>query len=185
MTNFQSWFYLEKRGKKKMEFLAWGKEHLFLLAFLIFLACFSLWQYRLLRRYRKLLAFFSQAPELEKALFTCAAETRQVLAESKEWQEKYRLLENLFQKSICQVGLIRYNAFARTGGDLSFSLALLDAKGNGVVLTSLCGRNETRVFAKPLKEGQSPYPLTEEEKEAISQARMGKPELMRVSLKGK
>lgn len=69
-----------------------------------------------------------------------------------------------------RLALVRFRAFPEVGSDLSFSLALLDACGNGVILTSLFGRSETRIYAKPVHEGKSPYRLTPEEEEALGQA---------------
>lgn len=67
-------------------------------------------------------------------------------------------------------GLIRYNAFDNMGSDLSFSLALLDRREDGVVITGIYGRDESYIYAKPIKEGQSTYSLSEEEQEAIKKA---------------
>ena len=72
--------------------------------------------------------------------------------------------------SVRRVGVLRYDAFEDVGGRLSFSCALLDDHGTGVVLTSLNGRQETRVYAKPVTTGQSSYNLSQEEAEAIRQA---------------
>jgi hypothetical protein len=72
--------------------------------------------------------------------------------------------------SIRNVALLRYDAFEDVGGRLSFSFALLDDEGTGVVLTSINGRQETRVYAKPITDGRSSYNLSEEEDEAIRQA---------------
>lgn len=66
--------------------------------------------------------------------------------------------------------LVRFKAFQNTGSDQSFALSLLDAAGDGVVLSSLFGREESRVYCKPVERGQSIYPLTEEEKEVITMA---------------
>lgn len=66
--------------------------------------------------------------------------------------------------------LVRYNAFEKTGSDLSFSLALLDDSANGFVLTGIFGREDTRVYAKPILKGQSRYSLSEEEIQAIKTA---------------
>src|SRR3990170_5254140 len=52
--------------------------------------------------------------------------------------------------SVRNVALLRYDAFEDVGGRLSFSCALLDDQGNGVVLTSINGRQETRVYAEPI-----------------------------------
>jgi hypothetical protein len=72
--------------------------------------------------------------------------------------------------SVRRVGVMRYDAFEDVGGRLSFSCALLDEHGTGVVLTSINGRQETRVYAKPVTVGQSTYNLSREEEEAIRQA---------------
>jgi Protein of unknown function (DUF4446) len=72
--------------------------------------------------------------------------------------------------SVRNVALLRYDAFEDVGGRLSFSCALLDDGGNGVVLTSINGRQETRVYAKPVQQGVSSYNLSLEEEEAIRRA---------------
>ena len=79
-------------------------------------------------------------------------------------------LEALSQQSIQKVGVIRFNPFADTGGDQSFAVALLDADGNGVVLSSLHGRADTRIFAKPVQGGRSKHALSDEEQDAIRKA---------------
>lgn len=68
------------------------------------------------------------------------------------------------------IGVVRFNAFQDTGSDLSFSVAFLDAQKNGLVLSSIYGRDESRTYAKPVKDGQSQYQLSSEEKEAIQRA---------------
>jgi len=72
--------------------------------------------------------------------------------------------------SVRRVALLRYDAFEDVGGRLSFSCAMLDEHGTGVVLTSINGRQETRVYAKPVTAGTSTYNLSAEEEEAIRQA---------------
>jgi hypothetical protein len=76
----------------------------------------------------------------------------------------------LIEGAVRHVGLLRYDAFEDVGGRLSFSCALLDDHGSGVVVTSINGRQDTRVYAKPITEGRSPYNLSVEEEEAIRQA---------------
>jgi hypothetical protein len=76
----------------------------------------------------------------------------------------------LIEGSVRRVGVLRYDAFEDVGGRLSFSCALLDDHGTGVVLTSINGRQETRVYAKPVTGGESTYNLSREEEEAIRQA---------------
>ena len=84
-----------------------------------------------------------------------------------------RRQEGMIEGAVRHVGLVRYDAFEDVGGRLSFSCALLDAHGNGVVMTSINGRQDTRVYAKPIAEGRSQYNLSIEEEEAIRQALAG------------
>lgn len=81
-------------------------------------------------------------------------------------EEQHRVLQLCVQ----HVGVVRFNAFQGTGSDLSFSLALLDANRDGVVLTSLYGRDESRTYVKPIRQGTSTYHLSEEEKQALQEA---------------
>ena len=69
------------------------------------------------------------------------------------------------------LAVVRYDAFAEMGGRLSWSLALLDDAGDGVVLTSIRGRNEARTYAKSVTSWRSDQDLSPEETEAISHAR--------------
>jgi hypothetical protein len=68
------------------------------------------------------------------------------------------------------VAVVRYDAFGDMGGRLSFSAALLDDAGDGLVLTSINGRTETRTYAKGVKAGVSDHSLSPEEEQAISYA---------------
>ena len=79
-------------------------------------------------------------------------------------------LEAITQRTIQKVAVIRYNPFADAGGDQSFAIALLDAEGNGLVVSSLHSRTETRVFAKPVRAGRSTYSLSDEEQQAVKKA---------------
>ena len=78
--------------------------------------------------------------------------------------------QQLIEGAVRKVGLVRYDAFEDVGGRLSFSCALLDDNANGVVVTSINGRQDTRVYAKPIVGGKSGYNLSVEEDEAIRQA---------------
>ncbi|KAA1421948.1 DUF4446 family protein [Nocardioides humilatus] len=69
------------------------------------------------------------------------------------------------------LAVVRYDAFEEMGGRLSWSLALLDDGGDGVVLTSIRGRNEARTYAKSVSAWRSDQDLSPEETEAISHAR--------------
>jgi hypothetical protein len=74
------------------------------------------------------------------------------------------------EAGVRRVALLRYDAFEDVGGQLSFSCALLDEHGSGVVITSINGRQDTRVYAKSVTSGTSSYNLSLEEEEAIRRA---------------
>ena len=77
------------------------------------------------------------------------------------------LLETRSQRSLQHIGMVRYNPFDDTGSDQSFAIALLDDRRDGVVISSLHGRSNTRIFAKPVADGSSAHNLSDEEAEAI------------------
>jgi hypothetical protein len=72
--------------------------------------------------------------------------------------------------AIRHVAVVRYDAFGDMGGRLSFSVALLDDTGDGLVVTSINGRTETRTYAKGVKSGTSEAPLSPEEEQVIGYA---------------
>jgi len=69
-----------------------------------------------------------------------------------------------------KISIVRFNPFGDTGGDQSFTLAVLDSHDSGYVLTSIHGREGTRVYVKPIDYGESKYKLSAEEQQALSQA---------------
>ena len=81
--------------------------------------------------------------------------------------------------SLRHVAVVRYDAFGDLAGRLSFSAALLDDAGDGIVLTSINGRSDTRTYAKGVSGGTSPHPLSPEEQEAVARARTPAPVLHR------
>ena len=69
------------------------------------------------------------------------------------------------------LAVVRYDAFGDMGGHLSWSLALLDDSGSGVVLTSIHGRSDARTYAKNISGWTCEQQLSPEESEAITHAR--------------
>jgi hypothetical protein len=80
-------------------------------------------------------------------------------------------IDTTLSHTVQGIGLVRFRAFQDTGGDQSFSLALTDGEGNGVVVSALYGRGMTRVYAKPIEGWLSPKALGEEEEQALALAR--------------
>ena len=73
--------------------------------------------------------------------------------------------------SFRHLGIVRYDAFNDTGGRLSWSVALADDSGSGVVLTAIHGRSEARSYAKSISGWTSDQPLSPEEEQAVGSAR--------------
>ena len=69
------------------------------------------------------------------------------------------------------LAVVRYDAFGDMGGRMSWSMALVDQGGNGLVLTSIHGRSDARTYAKDISAWAGTMPLSPEEEEAVSQAK--------------
>lgn len=95
---------------------------------------------------------------------------RNTAATLQAMKSEHDRIAGVIPHAIQHVGLIRFSPFHDTGGDQSFALALLDGKRNGVVVTALHSRSESRVYAKPIEGGQSTYALTPEERDAMVRA---------------
>jgi hypothetical protein len=121
------------------------------------------------KRYQNMMRGAENA-NLEELLTGHIEEVRRTVTKVEKLSDQCRRLDLVAQNCVQRVSLVRYNAFENTGSDLSFALALLDSHNNGVVVSSLFGRNESRVYAKPIINGASTYFLTEEEKQALQQA---------------
>ncbi len=87
-----------------------------------------------------------------------------------DMQETLDSVEAVLSHVIQGYGTVRYNAFPNAGGEQSFSVALVDVQGNGMVMTGLHGR-EVRVYAKPLVQWRASHSLSSEEQEALALAR--------------
>jgi Protein of unknown function (DUF4446) len=85
--------------------------------------------------------------------------------------ERLGELEALAATDLSCVGFVRYDAFEDTGSDLSYALALLNRSGDGIVLTSIYSRTDTRTFGKAVKSFQPAANASEEEMRAIGLAR--------------
>ena len=88
-------------------------------------------------------------------------------------EEECRRQDSQQQLCIQKVGIVRFNAFDNTGSDLSFAVAMMNAQNDGIVVSGIYGREDTRVYAKPLIQSGSTYSLSNEEKQAV-QAAMNK-----------
>jgi hypothetical protein len=90
-----------------------------------------------------------------------------VARELDELSARSAVMEAAGHRSIQRLGLVRFNPFEDTGGNQSFAIALLDATGSGLIVSSLHSRTGTRVYAKAVSEGRSDGALSAEETEAL------------------
>lgn len=125
---------------------------------------------RMLKKYNALMCGM-EGKNLEKLLFDHVQRVEDAMAKVDSLQDQCRTMADVQDKCLQRVGIIRFNAFQDTGSDLSFSIAMLDAKDDGVIISSLFGRDESRTYGKPVQNGKSTYLLTDEEQEALQIAK--------------
>jgi len=152
-----------------MEFIEayWFETTVAVVALILFLYNFTL--SRKLKAYKKM-ATLLKGGSLEEHICKLEEGSKIQTQQIQDLQQQLKALrEEIAAYPHCW-HLLRYNAFAKTGSDLSFSLALLNENAEGFVLTSIFGREDSRVYAKPVQGGESKYSLSEEEVEAITVA---------------
>lgn len=156
-------------------------ENLFLLLLIIqiigviILLAIGLRLRNLIRQYRRLLTGKGEI-NLEEVLMRLGERTKRLEESLARVEEELAKNREEALGYLQKWSLLRYKAFANTGGEQSFSLVILDRKGDGVVLSSIYGREESRVYAKPVKNGKSSYPLSEEEQQVLARALSNKEE---------
>ncbi len=127
----------------------------------------QLWQTR-----KRLKVFFNgkKASDLEGVIFSEIKRMKQSEEEIQKLIKFVKDLDKMTKQSIQKIGLVRFNPFKDTGGDQSFTIALLDSYNNGLIISSLYSREGTRIYSKPIIKGQSTYPLSKEETESLKKA---------------
>lgn len=113
----------------------------------------------------------SDTNSLETILLNYIDEIKDAKGEMLELKKYIENLNDRLELCLQRIGFIRYNAFNDMGSDLSFSIALLDDKLDGFVITSIYGRDESNTYAKPILKGESTYPLSVEEMQALDRAK--------------
>lgn len=112
----------------------------------------------------------SEGDQLEATLGSYFKRVESVDSHLTQLDDAYKRLAATGSLASQKISIVRFNPFGDTGGDQSFVLAVLDAHDSGYVMTSIHGREGTRVYIKPIDESKSKYPLSTEEKQALSQA---------------
>lgn len=122
------------------------------------------------KKYKKFMKKLGESENLEEDLENYMYKVERVEKQNAEILGQLSGLDKDLEGCIQKVGIVRYSAFQDTGSDLSFSLALLDEKNNGVVMNGIYSREMSNIYAKPVEAGKSSYTLSEEEQQAIKKA---------------
>lgn len=140
----------------------------------VLLLGFAVWIFLKVKKLDKIRQEFfasSMKKDLEQVLVDQNRNLTKINQDLKQLADGLNKLSWLNKQNIQKVGLVRFNPFEDTGSNMSFTLALLNDKNNGVVISSLHSRNNTRIYAKAVRAGSSDSKLTDEEKQAIKEAR--------------
>lgn len=122
------------------------------------------------KKYTEFMKKLGNGKNLEEDLENYMYRVERVEKQNAEILNYIKNVDNDLSKCIQKIGIVRYNAFQDTGSDLSFALALLDEKNNGVVLNGIYSREMSNIYAKPVENGKSKYTISEEEGLAIEKA---------------
>lgn len=122
------------------------------------------------RKYTEFMKKLGNGKDIEEDLENYMYRVERVEKQNAEIINYIKNIDNDLNKCIQKIGIVRYNAFQDTGSDLSFALALLDEKNNGVVLNGIYSREMSNIYAKPVENGKSKYTISEEEGLAIEKA---------------
>ena len=117
--------------------------------------------------------FFMQGDNgasLERKLSVEVSEIRDAAKGLESLLTEQAAIRNTQSNTIQKIGFIKYNAFENIGNDLSFALTLLDGNNNGICISSIYGRSESRIFSKPIEKGKSLVSLSQEELESLNEA---------------
>lgn len=111
--------------------------------------------------------------DILQAVSSQIEEVRALRGEARQIVAELQRLAEAFRGSLQRFAVYRYDAFEDMGGQLSFSAAILNDHGDGLVISCINGRQEARTYAKPVQRATSPYNLSPEEHEAIRMALAG------------
>lgn len=113
----------------------------------------------------------SSGASLEDIIRSCISNAETIEKQNTLLAKHAEILEEKVSHSLRNAQTIRYKAFDASGSNQSFSVALINEKGNGLVLSSLHTHDRMSTFAKPLENYESTYELTEEELAVIDDSR--------------
>lgn len=152
-------------------------EIVFGLAALVVLQFFMLaGQSGRINRLHKLLRSMLTGPEgedLAEQLQRSMQESTSAYEQGQALQQQLQDLQTTLKSCTQKCGIVRYDAYGEVSGQQSFSLAMLDGNNDGIIISALYGRHDTRCFGKTINAGNAVQTLSDEETEALAQALSG------------
>lgn len=121
------------------------------------------------RRYQKLTGGV-KAGSLDKIIQKLIVDQEKNSQEVSQNRGEIALIKDRAKNYFQKIALVRYNPFNQTGGNQSFSLALLDEENSGIVISSFHSREGTRLYAKVIEAGKTDNSFSKEEKTAVKEA---------------
>lgn len=149
-------------------------QHIFIITVLLAVVIFILLIMLVITRKKLALMqdkydYFTKGSEvnIDQVLTRTLQELEKTQAELQQLQQKHGQLRERVKGCIQKVKMERYDAFDAMGGEMSYSILLADENNDGIILTSIYGREDNRCYAKDVKGGKSSYVLAEEEKKLL------------------
>lgn len=126
--------------------------------------------FKIRKEYKKFMEKLGNGANIEEILEKHIDRINKTITKNDELEKFCIKIDSDIKNCIQKVGVYRYNAYKDTGSDLSFTVALLDEKNDGVVFNGIYSREMSNIYAKPVQAGNSTYKMTEEEMEAVKRA---------------
>ena len=117
--------------------------------------------------YNEFIKKLGDGNNIEEILKKYIEKVEEVDNKNNEIEKYFDKLDNEISLCIKKIGMVRYSAFKDTGSDLSFAIAMLNTRNDGVLLNGIYSREMSNIYAKQIKEGKANSKLSDEEKQAL------------------
>lgn len=121
------------------------------------------------KKYKKMMAGVDGS-NLERLIAEQVESVNMVVKDQKELHKEIERVDSTLAKAITRIAVVRFDAFDDMANDLSYCIAMLDSSDNGIIISGIFGREDSRTYAKPIVDGVSSYKLTQEEERALREA---------------
>ena len=144
-------------------------EMVFIILILVLASIYAFWMINTEKRLKR---FFigKKGKDLEYTLVMLTEDIEKLKKAKENTEKELSSINAKLRKSIRGLETIRFNPFPDQGSNQSFAIGMLNEDGDGVVISSLYSRDRMSIFAKPVKNRNSEYELSEEEKNALKKA---------------